>query len=120
MFAHCQRWAFGKARQTSLVEFFQSLESVCAAGRTMVIVFTDGVEWSSLVDGRAFVKGAIGLPKPDRPFLAGCRIVMNGIGELRSSSRSDGLEQRLVPQWKAFLKAAGADSFVVTGGFFDF
>jgi hypothetical protein len=105
---------------TSLVEFFTSLEGVCAKAPTMVIVFTDGVEWSSAVDGRAFVNGSIGLPKPTRPFLAGCRIEMNGIGELRSSANSDGLEQRLVPQWKAFLEAAGADSVAVTGGFFDF
>lgn len=105
---------------TSLIQFFQSLETVCAKAPTKVIVFTDGLEWSSTVDGRAFARGAVGLPTPERPFLAGCQVEMNGIGELRSSADSDGLEQRLVPQWTKYLKAAGADQVVVTGSFFDF
>jgi len=105
---------------TSLVQFFQSLGSVCARAPTKVIVFTDGLEWSSIVDGRAFAKGAVGLPKPNGLFLAGCSVEMNGVGEVRGSSNSDGLEQRLIPQWKSYLDAAGADHVVVTGSFFDF
>ena len=105
---------------TSLIAFFESLEPVCSAGPTAIIVFTDGLEFSSQIDGRAFARGAIDLPKPGSAFLAGCRIEMLGIGQLRGTANADGLEARLIPQWRKFLEAAGADAVVVTGGFFDF
>ena len=106
-------------KTTSLVEFFQSLEGACASAPTQVIVFTDGIEWSAAVDGRAFVAGKATLPEPKRPFLKGCRVEMHGVGQLRKGSRSDSL-QHVAPQWRSFLEAAGADAVKVTGAFFDF
>lgn len=105
---------------TSLVSFFQSLESVCAAGNATILVFTDGWEWSATIDGRAFGSGAATLPRPDGPFLSGCRIEMLGVGQVRSTGSSDGLEQLFSGQWRTFLEAAGADSVTVSGGFFGF
>lgn len=103
---------------TSLVGFFLSLKPFCAKGNTAVIVFSDGVEWSSTVDGRALVAGKASLPKPDNAFLKGCSVTMLGIGSVKGSLDSDALEGRLVPQWESFLTEAGADAVVINGAFF--
>ncbi|WP_421929763.1 hypothetical protein [Neoaquamicrobium sediminum] len=103
---------------TSLVDFFHSLEPVCAAGNASVILFSDGIEWSSTVDGRDFVTGKIGLPQPDRRFLAGCEIRLLGVGNVRRQMSSGGLEARLVPQWREFLTAAGGEPITVSGSGF--
>lgn len=103
---------------TSLIDFFRSLEPVCAAGNATVILFSDGIEWSSTVDGRAFVSGKVGLPKPDRRFLAGCEVRLLGIGNVRSQMDSGGLETRLVPQWREHLTAAGAEPVTISGSGF--
>lgn len=105
---------------TSILDFLHSLEALCAKGDATAILFTDGLEWSSSVDGRAFARGEVTLPEPKTAFLSGCHVEMLGIGQVRSQLDSDGLRNRLVPQWKAYLEAAGADPVVVSGGFFDF
>jgi hypothetical protein len=105
---------------TSIIACFRSRTRVCAEGETTVILFSDGVEWSAAVDGQAFVDGTVDLPIPDQAFLSGCRIEMQGVGQLKATLNSDGLEERLIPQWEAFLNAAGADSVLVTGSFFNF
>lgn len=105
---------------TSIIAFFRSLARVCAEGNTTVILFSDGVEWSSTVDGQAFVNGTVSLPTPDHQFLTGCRVEMHGVGQLKATLNSDGLEERLIPEWEIFLKAAGADSVLITGSFFTF
>lgn len=103
---------------TSLIGFFRSLKPFCAKANTAVIVFSDGVEWSSTVDGRALVAGKADLPKPDDAFLKGCRVTMLGVGSVKGSLDSDALEGRLIPQWERFLTEAGADAVVVNGAFF--
>jgi len=103
---------------TSLVDFFRSLEPVCAKGNATIVVFSDGIEWSSTVDGRAFAAGKASLPEPERAFLKGCEVRLLGVGQLRSSLDSNGLAARLEPQWRAFLTAAGAEPVSVTGGGF--
>lgn len=105
---------------SSILAFLQSLEPVCQQGNVTVVLFTDGLEWSSTVDGRAFLEGAVGLPTPNRPFLTGCSIIMNGVGQLKATFSSDGLEERLVPEWRTFLEAAAAASVTVTGSGFAF
>lgn len=105
---------------SSILAFLHSVESVCQLGNVTVVLFTDGFEWSSTVDGKAFFEGAVGLPAPERPFLTGCSIIMNGVGQLKATYSSDGLEERLVPEWRTFLEAAGATSVTVTGSGFAF
>lgn len=105
---------------SSILAFLHSVEPVCQQGNVTVILFTDGLEWSSTVDGKAFFEGSVGLPTPDRPFLTGCSIIMNGVGQLKASFSSDGLEERLVPEWRTYLEAAGATSVTVTGSGFAF
>ncbi len=105
---------------SSILAFFSSLESVCQQGNVTVVLFTDGLEWSSAIDGNAFLEGTVGLPPPDRPFLTGCAVMMHGVGQLKSTYSSDGLEARLVPEWRAFLEAAGAVPVTITGSGFAF
>lgn len=105
---------------SSILEFFYSLESVCEMGNATLVLFTDGLEWSSMIDGKAFMEGTVGLPTPDRPFLTGCNVIMHGVGQLKSTFSSDGLEARLVPEWRAFLEAAGAAPVTITGSGFAF
>ena len=105
---------------SSILAFLHSVEPVCQQGNATVVLFTDGLEWSSTVDGKAFFEGSVGLPTPDRPFLTGCSVIMNGVGQLKASFSSDGLEERLVPEWRTYLEAAGATSVTVTGSGFAF
>jgi hypothetical protein len=105
---------------TSLMAFFQSLEPVCAAGDATVVVFSDGLEWSAAVDGRALATGKTSLPKPDRAFLKGCHVKLLGVGQVKSALDGDGLAERLIPQWLAYLTAAGAEPVTVIGGGFSF
>jgi len=105
---------------TSIIEFLHAIEPVCARGGTRVVMFTDGVEWSSTVDGPALMSGSVSLPMPTEEFLSGCHIEMLGVGQVKGTMSSEGLAGRLIPQWEAFLDAAGADSVLVTGSFFNF
>jgi hypothetical protein len=105
---------------SSILAFFYSLEPVCQQGNVTVVLFTDGLEWSSAIDGNAFLEGTVSLPTPDRPFLSGCTVIMHGVGQLKSTYNSDGLEARLVPEWRAFLDAAGAAPVTITGSGFAF
>lgn len=105
---------------TSLLSFFRSLEPVCATGGSAVMLFTDGIEWSDEVQGRGFLDGRLGLPAPNHPFLQGCTVEMHGLGQLRADQNAAGLEERLIPIWRDWLTAAGADDVRVTGSFFNF
>lgn len=105
---------------TSIIEFLEAIEPVCARVGTRIIMFTDGIEWSSTVDGRALMSGATSLPTPRDEYLRGCHVEMLGVGQVKGTLSAEGLAGRLVPQWEEFLKAAGADSVLVTGSFFNF
>ncbi len=105
---------------SSILAFLHSLEPVCQWGNVTVVLFTDGLEWSSTVDGNEFLAGNVGLPTPDRTFLTGCSVIMHGVGQLKAAFSSDGLEERLVPEWRAFLEAAGAAPVTITGSGFAF
>lgn len=83
-------------------------------------MFSDGLEWSSAVDGRAFAAGKVSLPKPDSAFLTGCSVQLLGLGEVKATLDGDGLAARLIPQWRAFLTEAGAESVTVVGSGFAF
>lgn len=103
---------------TSLISFFESMESICKRGNATIVVFSDGLEWSAAVDGRAFAAGTVTLPKPGRPFLKGCAVQLLGVGQVRTGLDSGGLAARLIPQWRTFLTDAGAGTVsVIDSGF---
>lgn len=105
---------------TSIIEFLEAIEPVCARGGARLVMFTDGIEWSSTVDGRALMSGDASLPAPRDEYLRGCHVEMLGVGQVKGTMSAEGLEGRLVPQWKEFLEAAGAETVLVTGSFFNF
>ncbi|MCP4184885.1 MAG: hypothetical protein GY761_16460 [Hyphomicrobiales bacterium] len=105
---------------TSLTAFFKSLKPICSSGNTRVIVFTDGVQWDSKIDGRDFMAGRVKLPKPTGTPLTGCHVEMLGVGQLKVSQNSDGLAELIIPQWEAWLEEAGAESVRVVGKLFAF
>jgi hypothetical protein len=102
---------------TNLVEFLHSLKSLdCHAEQVNVILVTDGIEWSSRVDGRQIIAGTAKIPAPSGRVLDGCSVDMYGVGQQRGDWNSDGLYDRLEPQWRAFLEEAGASANI----FYDF
>lgn len=105
---------------TSIIEFFEAIEPVCARGGSRIVMFTDGIEWSSTVYGRALMSGAASLPTPRDEYLRGCHVEMLGVGQVKGTLSAEGLAGHLVPQWEEFLEAAGAESVLVTGSFFNF
>lgn len=105
---------------TSLIAFFQSLEPVCKRGNATAIVFSDGLEWSAAVDGRAFAAGKIGLPKPATAFLKGCDVQLLGVGQVKEGLEAGGLAERLIPVWRDYLTEAGADTVTVIGSGFTY
>ncbi|WP_350335268.1 hypothetical protein [Coralliovum pocilloporae] len=105
---------------TSLTAFFESLEPICSSAPSRVIVFSDGVQWDSQIDGRQFIAGKVKLSKPIGTPLTGCHVEMLGVGQLKISQASDGLAARLIPQWKVWLEEAGATSVRVVGKLFAF
>ncbi|GAA6207887.1 hypothetical protein NBRC116601_11800 [Cognatishimia sp. WU-CL00825] len=105
---------------TSLIDFFEALRPICDQGDVTIILFSDGVESTASFDGRAFIEGRLRLPEPRADFLTGCRVEIHGVGQLRSTSNSNGLAGRLLPQWERFLTNAGADPVLVTGSFYSF
>ncbi|MCB1470706.1 MAG: hypothetical protein KDK08_26945 [Rhizobiaceae bacterium] len=117
---HVKRGTISPQNTTSLIDFFHSLEPFCKAGNATAILFSDGLEWSATVDGRAFAAGKIGLPKPSTAFLEGCEVRLLGVGQVKSEMESGGLATRLVPQWRDYLRAAGADPVVVVGSGFSY
>lgn len=105
---------------TSLVDFVRALEPVCAAGNATVVLFSDGVEWSSSIDGRALMAGKVKLPEPGGAFLKGCAVKLLGVGQVKNGLDANGLAERLIPQWRAFLTEAGAEPVTVIGSGFSF
>ena len=83
-------------------------------------MFSDGLEWSSIVDGRAFAAGKVTLPEPGGTFLKGCHVQLLGVGQAKHDLDSDRLATRLVPQWRDFLTEAGAETVTVIGSGFTY
>ena len=105
---------------TSIIEFLHALKPVCAREKTRIIMFTDGIEWSAAIDGPGLMNGSVTLPMPNEKFLSGCQIEMLGVGQVKGTMSAEGLAGRLIPQWEAFLGAAGADAVRVMGSFYNF
>ena len=103
-----------------MIDFFEALRPICRQTGVTIILFSDGVESTAGFDGRAFIEGRLRLPEPRADFLTGCQVEIHGVGQLRSTSNSNGLAGRLVPQWERFLTNAGADPVLVTGSFYSF
>lgn len=99
---------------SAIVSFLEATGSGldCRARPTRIVLFTDGIEWSTHLTGRELLAGTKRLPAPSGPILQGCMVEMRGIGQQRSGLRSDG---RWLPvlrsEWSRFMTSAGVASF---------
>lgn len=89
---------------TNLIAWLEFTDGFNCDASGEIIILTDGIEYSSLVNGQHFVEGKIELPKPEVD-LNGCSLTFYGLGvgfpiqsvrHIRSS-------------WKDWSNTAGAD-----------
>lgn len=93
---------------TNIVAFLENIAQVvaCADMPTTVILATDGIEDSEIVD---LTRRNAVLPPPPRAWFQGCtELQMLGLGQGRDSPQ---LTTHLREQWEAWAKAAGFERY---------
>lgn len=99
---------------TNIIGFFEALSPSlkCAEEETTIVVYSDAIEWSEIIDGQKLLSGKATLPKPSGRILEGCNVIFRGVGQQHS-----GLETKptwfpnLKVAWSEFMEATGARSF---------
>lgn len=100
------------AKTTHLISYLEneSYTMNCKAEPTRIILLSDGVEWSSEVDGRALMAGQVGLPEPTSKILEGCEgLTMLSIGQMQGGNPA--LTRHLIVAWRNWAEAAGIKTF---------
>lgn len=100
--------------RTNIVGFLEALAPslACADQRTRLIIFTDGIEWSTHVRGDELLAGTADLPSPSGRILEGCEVVMRGLGQVVRDQNTDSRWFPVLRQkWAVFFDAAGVRSF---------
>ncbi len=99
--------------RTNIIGFLQAVGASldCQVTRTTLVLFTDGIEWSTQVRGDALLAGTASLPAPSARFLDGCHVEMRGLGQVSDTTTDSRWFPILRDQWAAFFEAAGAASF---------
>lgn len=90
-------------RATNIVALLEFDNSFSCESDSKVLLLTDGLEASSVIDPMAFLEGKASLPKPDVD-LAGCEVIFYGLGAgLPNSS-----VKHIRGEWQSYVTAAGA------------
>jgi hypothetical protein len=106
--------------QTNIIGFVEALAPGldCQSVSTRIVIFSDGIEWSSQVLGSELLSGEADLPPPSGPVLSGCTVEMRGLGQQTSAL---GTNSRWFPilrdQWTAIFEAAGVAQFTAYATF---
>lgn len=103
--------------QTNAVGFLERIGPLlnCENEPTMLLVMTDGIEWSSAVTGKELLQGAA-LQEPSGPILQDCHVVFWGLGQQqRGFGHDDSWYPLLRSTWTDFMGQAGAASFAAYG-----
>lgn len=106
--------------RTNIIGFIEGLAPSldCETTPTRILLFSDGIEWSTQVRGDDLLSGRADLPAPSGPILKGCVIEMRGLGQQTTEL---GTDSRWFPllrdQWSVFFAAAGAASFTAYAEF---
>lgn len=106
--------------QTNIIGFIEALAPSldCENVATRIVIFSDGIEWSTQVNGKDLVTGKADLPPPSGPILKGCVVEMRGLGQQTSKL---GTDSRWFPllrtQWAHFFQAAGVARFTAYAEF---
>lgn len=104
--------------QTNIIGFVELLAPSldCENRPTRIVIFSDGIEFSTLVNGNDLLKGNQDLPPPSREILAGCHVEMRGLGQQTEELGTDTRWYiRLRDEWTRFFTAAGVESFKAYG-----
>lgn len=118
--ARVRRGDLGVQNRTNIIGFLEATASTldCQSQATKLILFTDGIEWSTQVRGDALVTGTASLPAPSGPILAGCHVEMRGVGQVVTDLNTDSRWFPLLrAQWTVFFEAAGVASFTAHATF---
>ena len=100
--------------RTNIVGFLEALGPSldCQKVLTTIVIFSDGIEWSTQVRGDDLLSGKKGLPAPSGAILRGCIVEMRGLGQQNIKM---GTDSRWFPllhtQWTKFFTAAGVSRF---------
>ena len=99
--------------RTNIVGFLDSIAASldCQARPTTLVLFTDGIEWSTQVRGDELLAGTAGLPIPSGRVLEGCYVEIRGLGQVSDTATDSRWFPILRDQWAAFFEVAGVASF---------
>ncbi|MBL1419277.1 MAG: VWA domain-containing protein [Alphaproteobacteria bacterium] len=95
-------------QSTEIIAQLEWGEYDCSAGDTILLI-TDGIEASSLVNPNKLLEGKAKLPLPDVEYLKGCNVQMIGIGKSTNGSWPSVNVKNLLREWKSYMKASGAN-----------
>lgn len=95
-------------KSTEIIAQLEWNEYNCSVGDTILLI-TDGIEASSLINPNKLLSGEVSLPMPEDEYLKGCNVQMIGIGKSTNGSWPSVNVKNLLREWKAYMKAAGAD-----------
>lgn len=117
---HVARGDIETQPQTNIVGFLEALAPSldCPATPTRIVIFSDGIEWSTQVRGDDLLAGTADLPSPSGPILEDCIVEMRGLGQV---TLEGGTDARWFPllrtQWQSFFEAAGVAQFSAYAAF---
>ena len=99
-------------RQTNIIAVLEFGQFDCDK-KSRVLLLTDGIESSALMNERDLLSGNKPLPPPDEKFLSGCEVTMMGVGQSIDGSLTPQAVKHLRAAWTAWMKQAGASPFTV-------
>ena len=106
--------------RTNIIGFLEALGPSlnCQKVRTTIVIFSDGIEWSTQVRGDDLLSGKKELPAPSGPILKDCIVEIRGLGQQNIRL---GTDSRWFPllrtQWTKFFTAAGVSRFTAYAEF---
>lgn len=108
-----ERGELSVQNQTNIVGYLRAIASTldCLSTHTTIVLYTDGIEWSTQVRGDELLAGTASLPTPSGRFLDDCHVEMRGLGQVGDTATDSRWFPLLRDQWAAFFEAAGVASF---------
>ncbi len=100
--------------RTNIIGFLEAIGSSldCQKTPTTIVLFSDGIEWSTQVRGDDLLSGNQNLPTPSGEILKGCEVEMRGLGQQNSGLVTDSRWFPLLKsQWSKFFTVAGVSRF---------
>jgi len=106
--------------RTNIIGFLEALGSSldCQKTPTTIVIFSDGIEWSTQVRGDDLLSGNQNLPAPSGQVLKACEVEIRGLGQQNSGLVTDSRWFPLLKsQWTKFFTSAGVSRFAAYAEF---